>query len=93
MKKLIIIIFLLNAFLNVNAQRNIAYNTIRKHEISVSVLPIINILSGFYSGNSYVNFNFSYKYYFKNKFVLRTAFVLFPALNFLASEGDGIYIY
>ena len=91
-QKLIVLAVLLTTIVSLKAQRYITYDTIRKHEISASFLPVLNILSGSYSEQKYVNFNLSYKYYFKNKFVLRAALVLFPGKNGLSS-GDGIYTY
>ncbi len=93
MKNLILIIILSITLSQLKAQRYLNYDTIHKHEISVSVLPIIDVFGGSFNRHSqYTNFNFSYKCYFKNKFVFRTAIIFFPNTAQL-SYGDALHIY
>jgi len=92
MKRSIFIFLIFTSIFNLNAQRFISYDTIQKHEISVSVLPVLNYFSGSFPQSEYVNFNFSYKCYFKNKFVARAAVVYFPRKNGLSSY-DGAYVF
>lgn len=80
MKKLIVISFLFLLQSEFKAQQYLSYDSIHRHEISVSVLPVINVLSGSFSNSTYTNFNFGYKYYFP-KYAFRTAFVFFPSFN------------
>jgi hypothetical protein len=59
-----------------HSQSYLSYDTLRKNEISVSTLPILNVLS-LAIPNSQSTFNFGYKHFFKNKMVLRTSFSIF----------------
>ncbi len=92
MKKTVLTLIIATIFLNLKAQRYNTYDTLHKHELSFSALPLLNYFSGSYSYKPYVNFNLFYKHYFKNKFVLRTALVYFPGKNGL-STCEGVYIY
>lgn len=91
MKKAIVFI-LFSIFGKTFSQNYLSPDTARQHEISVSVLPIINFVSGSFEGSGYTNFNFGYKYYLKNKLVFRTAFVLFPH-GYNRSHTEGMVIY
>lgn len=84
MKNLSIVIALTVFGMNIKAQNDV--DTIHKNEFSFNVLPVIITLGGGSAG-SYSNFNLGYKRYFKNNFVLRTAFVFYPAVNSRNDDG------
>jgi len=65
-------------------------DSIHKNEFSFNVLPVITVISGGSTGAS-ANFNLSYKRYLKNNYVLRSAFVFYPAVN--NRNDDGIAQY
>lgn len=92
MKKTLIAILLFFIIGKTNSQNYLSADTIRRHEISVSVLPVINFVSGAIRASTLTNFNFGYKYYFKNNYVLRTALVLFPK-GFNSPYGAGLVFY
>jgi len=90
MKNLMVLVFYAFA-LNAGAQNYPEYDTIRKNEFSVSVSPALLLLGGSSGFSSAINFNFGYKRYFKNRFVLRTAFVIFPNPNNAYQRGNPEY--
>ncbi len=73
-----LIYVLLIAGLVSRAQEATDVDTVHRNEISVSFLPIMAVFAGYSTEGSFVNYNFSYKRYLKNNYVMRTALVVFP---------------
>src|SRR6478736_2877813 len=72
---------------HLSAQRYLEYDTIRRNEISASFLPIFTAFSGYQPVGRYGSWNFSYKHYFKNRLVLRTAVVIGHEWNISAYQN------
>lgn len=81
MKKLIVISFLFLLRSELKAQQYLTYDTIHRHELSISISPLLVGLIGSGYNSSTTNFNLSYKYYFKSRYVFRSALVFFPKAN------------
>jgi len=81
MKKLTVICLTLCFVYQLKAQEVLAYDTIRKHELSLGVSPAIAVMLGAGDYSNRMNFNLSYKCYFKNNYVFRTSFAAFPIAN------------
>jgi hypothetical protein len=64
--------------LKMNAQNVLVYDSMPRHEVSASFLPVFSFIINAGNNSPYTNFNFSYKYNFKNKTVFRSSFSYFP---------------
>lgn len=91
MKKAVIVSLLILSF-RAKPQNYLSPDTLRRHELSVSVLPVVNLFSGSFSGSTLTNFNLSYKHYFKNSYVFRSAIVLFPK-GYNSPDYAGLVFY
>lgn len=80
MKTLISLIIFLHITFECPGQY-IEYDTLRKHEVSCNVIPAIMLLAGDIDPRT-SNFSVGYRHYFKNRYVLRSAVVIFPQANF-----------
>ncbi|MBA3664447.1 MAG: hypothetical protein H0W61_09600 [Bacteroidetes bacterium] len=92
MKKLIWLVLFALSSVTFKAQEYLTKDTLRKNEISLSVLPVVSFFSGSFEPSVLTNFNLSYKYYFKNNYVFRSAIVLFPKA-FNSPYGAGLVFY
>jgi hypothetical protein len=79
MKKFLLFILACVSLTKVYSQCYPAYDTIRRNELSLSVLPVLALFSGYYpSDERNVMYNFGYKHYLKNRYVLRASFGISP---------------
>jgi hypothetical protein len=86
MRKILIVLgFML--CVKLNAQRYMDYDTIHRNEFSVSFQPVLSLFMSENNSGRLVNFQIGYRHYFKNKVVLRAAFLLFPD----NSNGNNYY--
>ena len=89
MRKIQVLLLLLIFSKNVYSQNYTSYDTIRKNELAISILPALVAFSGYNPRGNYASYILSYKHYYKNKKVFRFSFSISPRLtNSLPNNGE-----
>jgi|GEM_PF-2833816 len=86
MKKIIFPLLLFTFPGNFFALCNTVYDTLKRNEISASLLPALILFSGYEPVSRYGSYNFGYKHYLKDKTVLRASFSFAPDWSFANGE-------
>lgn len=90
MKTAFCFLTLLLIIVNGKAQSYSGYDSTKKHELSLSLLPVLIPMAGS-TQSQYTNFQFGYRYYRTNGTVYRSSLSWYPFINQISSYPSPVY--